>query len=94
MASISVVINTYNAQRVLRECLSALSFADEIIICDMHSEDDTVKIAQEFGCKIIYHEKLKDIPKILETPYYNEKAPYKEEISMLRSGVYKEGWRN
>ena len=57
MASISVVINTYNAQRVLRECLSALSFADEIIICDMHSEDDTVKIAQEFGCKIIYHEK-------------------------------------
>ena len=42
----------------------------------------------------IYHPKLRDIPKILETPYYNEKAPYKEEISMLRSGVYKEGWRN
>ena len=57
MGSISVVINTYNAQRVLKECLSALDFADEIIICDMHSTDDTVKIAQEFGCKIIYHER-------------------------------------
>lgn len=57
MASISVVINTYNAQRMLRECLSALKFADEIIICDMHSTDDTVKIAEEFNCKIIYHEK-------------------------------------
>ena len=57
MGTISVVINTYNAQRVLRECLSALGFADEIIICDMHSTDDTVKIAKEFNCKIIYHEK-------------------------------------
>ena len=44
--------------------------------------------------KYIYHPKLRNIPKILETPYYNEKPPYKEEISMLRSGIYKEGWRN
>ena len=57
MASISVVINTYNAQRVLRECLSALKFVDEIIVCDMYSTDDTVKIAEEFGCKVIFHEK-------------------------------------
>ena len=57
MGSISVVINTYNAQRVLRECLAALDFADEIIVCDMYSTDDTVKIAKEFNCKVIYHEK-------------------------------------
>ena len=42
----------------------------------------------------IYHPKLRNIPKILETPYYNEKAPYKEEISMLRNNEFKEGWRN
>ncbi len=35
--------------------------------------------------KIIYHEKLDGIPKILETPYINEKAPYKEEIEMIRN---------
>lgn len=34
--------------------------------------------------KIIYHEKLKGIPKILETPYIGKKAPYKEEIEMIK----------
>ena len=33
---------------------------------------------------IVYNERLKNVPKILETPYYEEKAPYKEEIEMLR----------
>ncbi len=35
--------------------------------------------------KIIYHEKLKDIPKILETPYVLDKAPYKYEIDMIKN---------
>ncbi len=34
------------------------------------------------------NERLKTIPKILETPYIEEKAPYKEEIKMLKSGVF------
>ena len=34
---------------------------------------------------IIYNKRLDDIPKILETPYINEKAPYKEEIELIRS---------
>lgn len=34
--------------------------------------------------KVFYHEKLNNIPKILETPYIFEKAPYKEEIEMIR----------
>ncbi len=46
--------------------------------------------------KIIYHDKLKDIPKILETPYVspvdNEKEkiypPYKYEIQMIRNKVF------
>ena len=33
---------------------------------------------------IIYHEKLKSIPKILETPYVEKKPPYKFEIEMIR----------
>ena len=36
--------------------------------------------------KIIYHNKLVDLPKILETPYINGVAPYKEEISLIRKG--------
>ncbi len=34
---------------------------------------------------IIYHDKLKGIPKILETPYVGKNAPYKYEIEMIRN---------
>ena len=34
---------------------------------------------------IIYNKRLKDIPFILETPYIDEKAPYKEEIEMIKN---------
>ncbi len=34
--------------------------------------------------KVIYNKRLDDIPKILETPYINDQAPYKEEIELIR----------
>ncbi len=34
--------------------------------------------------KVIYHDKLKGLPKILETPYIEKKAPYYYEIDMIR----------
>ena len=52
MATISVVINTLNAQRLLDEVLDSVKDADEIIICDMHSEADTIEIEQRHNCKI------------------------------------------
>ena len=42
---------------------------------------------------IVHHPLLTKIPKILETPYYEEKAPYKQEIQMLRNSKYVDGWR-
>lgn len=38
--------------------------------------------------KVIYNDKLKDVPKILETPYINDHAPYKEEINMIQNKVF------
>ncbi len=38
---------------------------------------------------IIYNERL-NIPKLLETPYYNGLAPYKEEIKMIREKKFNE----
>ena len=35
-------------------------------------------------CTIVHHPRLKDVPKILETPYVEGVAPYKQEIEMLR----------
>ncbi|TNF06700.1 MAG: deoxyribonuclease IV [Bacillota bacterium] len=34
--------------------------------------------------KVIYHKDFTDIPKILETPYIDDKPPYFEEINMIR----------
>lgn len=54
---ISVVINTYNAERFLSKVLESVKTFDEIIVCDMESTDNTIKIAFEFGCKIVTFKK-------------------------------------
>lgn len=55
---ISVVINTLNEEKnILRVLTSVKEIADEIIVCDMFSEDKTIEIAKKFGAKIITHKK-------------------------------------
>ena len=54
---ISVVINTYNAEKHLDRILSALKGFDEILICDMESTDHTLRIAQEHGCRVVTFER-------------------------------------
>lgn len=44
--------------------------------------------------KIIYNPKLENIPKILETPYINDKPPYKEEITMIREKKFNDNLKN
>lgn len=44
--------------------------------------------------KYIHHPSLVNVPKILETPYFEGKAPYKKEIEMLSSGVFEPDWRD
>ena len=52
---ISVVINTFNSERFLDECLRSVRSFDEIVLCDMHSTDRTIAIAESYGCRIVYH---------------------------------------
>ena len=54
---ISVVINTFNAESTLKQCLETVRSFDEVVICDMYSEDSTLDIAKSFGCKIVMHER-------------------------------------
>ena len=50
---ISVVINTYNAERDLERVLDAVKDFDEVLICDMESTDKTLDIAKKYGCRIV-----------------------------------------
>lgn len=53
---ISVVIITYNEEEVLEDCLkSTHDFADEIILVDSGSTDNTVEIAKKYKARIIEH---------------------------------------
>lgn len=53
MTKLSVVLATYNEQNNLDDCLKSVKkIADEIIIVDGSSTDDTVKIAKKYGAKI------------------------------------------
>lgn len=56
--TISVVIHTYNSEKYLEECLESVKSCEEIVICDMHSTDRTIEIAEKYGAKIIYHENV------------------------------------
>lgn len=56
---ISVVINTFQAERYLDlVILSVKNHVEEIVICDMHSDDSTQEIAKLYGAKIVLHDRL------------------------------------
>jgi len=56
--AISVVINTHNEAEKLKDCLESVrQLADEIVVVDMDSEDNSLKIAEKFGARV-YREKL------------------------------------
>ena len=57
---------------------------------DRHDNIGIGNIGFDNLIKIIYHDKLKGIPKILETPYVEQNPPYKEEIEMIRNKNFNE----
>ena len=63
---------------------------------DRHANIGYGTIGFDVLCEIAHHEKLKEIPKILETPYIGDSpedtekkyAPYQHEIQMLKNRVF------
>jgi len=50
---ISITIITKNEERNIDRCLSSLSWANEIVIVDSGSTDNTLEICKKYKCKII-----------------------------------------
>lgn len=55
---VSVVLNTLNEEKNLQRVLQSVRWADEVVVCDMHSEDGSVQVAKKLGAKVISHERV------------------------------------
>jgi glycosyltransferase involved in cell wall biosynthesis len=49
---LSVAIISKNESLSIAECIRSVAFADEVVVCDFGSIDDTVEIAIGLGCKV------------------------------------------
>lgn len=63
-SKISVVINTLNEEKAVRRVVESVKWANEVLICDMFSEDKTVEIARKSGAKVILHKKVNYVEKV------------------------------
>lgn len=52
MVAISAVISAYNEEKKIADCLTSVSFADEVIVVDNSSTDKTAQIAKEHKAKV------------------------------------------
>lgn len=52
MGKLSVVISSYNEEKKIEECLDSVKWADEIIVIENSSTDNTAKIARKYTKKV------------------------------------------
>jgi glycosyltransferase involved in cell wall biosynthesis len=52
---LTAIILAKNEEKNIKRCLEGVRFCDEILVIDDNSIDETAKIAQKFGAKVIKH---------------------------------------
>ena len=55
MATVSVIILARNEEHNIHDCIESVQFADEVLVIDDFSTDNTVKIAEEMGARVVQH---------------------------------------
>jgi glycosyltransferase involved in cell wall biosynthesis len=53
MTKLSVIIPAFNEESYIEDAIKSVSFADEIIVVDSYSSDNTKQIATSLGCKVL-----------------------------------------
>lgn len=56
MQPLSAFVTTFNNAATLDACLASVAWADEIVVLDSYSDDDTLDIARRHGCRIFQQE--------------------------------------
>ena len=52
---LTVLLPTYNCSQYIRKTLDSIKWADEIIVIDSFSDDDTIQVAKDYGAKVFQH---------------------------------------
>ena len=98
--------NVFEADEVLKEFDEVIGLSRLLVIHindsknprgahkDRHENIGYGEIGFDALNRFVNHPLLVNIPKILETPYVNEKPPYKKEIEMFRNSKYIDNWRD
>ncbi len=53
MTKLSVYIIAFNEAEKIKDALASVTWADEIVVADSNSTDDTVKIAESYGARVV-----------------------------------------
>lgn len=53
---VTALVTTLNEERNIRDCLASIAWADEILLVDSGSTDETLKIAEQFKPRVLEHE--------------------------------------
>jgi glycosyltransferase involved in cell wall biosynthesis len=54
-APISALVLTQNNAAIVERCIKSLSFADDIVVVDAESTDDTAGVARSLGARVVEH---------------------------------------
>lgn len=79
---VSVLVPVKNEESNLAECLSALSFADEVVVIDSQSTDQTGQIAESMGAEVVqFHYSKAGWPK--KKNWALENVPWRHEWVLI-----------
>lgn len=56
MNELTAIIITFNEAKHIVDCIQALQFADDVLVIDSFSEDNTVELAEGAGARVIQNE--------------------------------------
>jgi len=57
------IVVTHNEDEMLGDCIDSLYFCEDVIVFDLDSDDDSVKIAKQKNSRVIKNESKLEIPK-------------------------------
>lgn len=61
---ISAVVACFNEAHLIEACLQSVQFCQEVIVIDLGSSDDSVRITSKYATKTLYHPRLPDVSPI------------------------------